>query len=413
MVLEKSYGIQRGWPLGGGQVLASGTPTPTPTPTPTGFTNNGASNTALKSMMASKSGIILENGDSTGVGCGGGITANGTTSTYLAQLTGARPYRPSNVVAGLMSAAGFPAIDAGFTGDHNCNGLLAYSLYDPRLTYNGTPWPAQGGLGHAGGNFLNANGSSVIQSFAPGFSVDRFVVIFYNTGGTFNIQIDGATPANISAPGATVGASSVTLPLTNSGFTRAVISAASAGNRVLTMSATGATPVLQSIRAYNSGVAAIDIVNHSANSASSANLAASNVGGNMWSNIEALKFLAPKLTILREGINDANQGLSTASYQANLVTQINAAKLSGDVLIVWENAANPSTFASLASQDAMHDAAAATAAAQGVAFGDIRAALGDWASTANRTADQLVHPNRGYHADIGAYIWSCIQAMAA
>ena len=394
----------RGRFLGGG----GGTP-PSPAPPPTGFALNGSTNPALRAMLArvaasTGSGVIVEKGDSLTAGVGAGVTVDGQTGNYAQMVSGARPYRPGAVVAGLMTAAGLPCLDAGFTGDQNvASGGLAIPAYDGRFAFAGAGWTFNIDQTASGGGSLDGQAGSILD-FAPGVSVTTFEAIAYNIGGSFAVTVDGAAAAGITAPGATVSGNVVTLP-GGSGFTR-VRWPVTAGTHTARITVGGRT-LLRSVCAWADN--GIRLYNHSAGNARTGEQAAK---GNGWLGGDALLFDAPDLTMIELGINDAGAGVPVATYQADLQRIIADAKVSGDVLVLWANAFNPANIAT-ATQDSFRDACAATAAAAGVAFGDIRAALGDWASTAARSADTAGHPNRGYHADIGAYRWACIQAMAA
>lgn len=371
--------------------------------TPTGFALNGSTNPALKAMLASKQGIIVEKGDSVTAGAGGAVTADGTSSNLVTQCTGARPYRTSNVIAGLMTAAGYPAFDNGWCGDGHLTAYLSRATFDPRL--GGTPLDVLADQRFAGGGSVNGQGP---ETFTLG-GVDTFELIVYNIGVTLTLLIDGAAPVSITSTGGGVSDNTVAIPGNNVGFTRVVAKASSLGTHSISYSG-GA--YIRSVRGYNSASPGIHFINHAAAEATGVQQASA--GTEAWFNREAITFDAPKLTIIRVGLNDAAGGSDTSAYQTALQALVDTAKGAGsDVLVLWSNAANPASFSPTATQDAYRNAASAVAASSEVAFGDIRAALGDWNATGARTADGIVHPNRSYHADIGAYIWSCIQAMAA
>lgn len=394
--------------FGGG---GGGTPTPSPTPSLlAGFALNGSTNPALKAMLArvaagTGEGVVVAKGDSLTAGTGAAVTANGQTAAFAEMLTGARPYRPTAVLAQLMTAVGVPTTDAGFVGDQGVGaGGLTLPAYDPRFNFAGGTIGFNADRTFAGGGILDLGGGALLD-FAPGVPASRFEAVFYNIGGSVSVAVDGAVPLTTTAPGASVAGNSVDLP-NASGFTKVTFTAA-AGLHSARVAA-GSRALLRSLVAYTPN--SCRILNHSACSATSGEQAAKS--GSAWLNGDALRFDAPDLTIVELGINDAFQGVPVATFQTNLAQVVADAKNSGDVLVLWANAANPAVTP-LAAQDAMRDACAATAAAAGVAFGDIREAMGDWPSTAARTADNSVHPNRGYHADIAAWQWACLQAMAA
>jgi hypothetical protein len=387
-------------------------PAPTPTPAPTGFARNGSTNTALKTMMAgvkagTRRGMIVYKGDSVTTGIGSSIVSG--IADDAAQNTDARKGRPPAVLARLASAAGYAALDGGMVGRNGSSQPLP--VYDPRVSFPGASWAywaAADRQNFPAGGFLDGNNAGPLI-FTPTMQCDTFEMVMLNVGGRVTILIDGAAPTSITAPGATVNGNVVDVVNSDSGESRITVKAASAGMRSVSVQASGVT-FMRSIRGWNSGVAAIDCLVHAAGSATSAEQSFS---GNGWSNNDALAFDAPDLTIIKLGLNDSARGVSAADYKANVGKIIDTAKATGDVLVLWPHAANPDTFAPDAIQDALRIAASEIAAAKGVAFGDHRMAFGSWATIASRTADNTVHPNKGFYEDIAAYDWACVQAMIA
>lgn len=192
------------------------------------------------------------------------------------------------------------------------------------------------------------------------------------------------------------------------GLSRITIRTASVGAHVLRMAQGSGVPLLRSIRGYNRATPGIHFINHGSGGATSTNQAAV---GNARLNNDSLGFDAPDLTIIRLGLNDNNSGVTSTQFQANLAAIITKARLTGDALIVNSNAANPTTFSSLAIQNEWRAAALATAVSMNVAYCDLREAFGEWATVAARTADNTVHPNRQFYADIGALQAAAILAM--
>lgn len=384
----------------------------------TGFALNGSTNTALKAMLARKTGRIVYKGDSTGAGIGASITTGGVSNTNAAQFADSRPYRPTAILAGLISGAGIPTLDNGFVGDAagRLFGPISVTSYDTRVSFPGSAWTAAGAVAEggltaqsfAGASYFNGAGAGPLV-FTPTTSVNTFELVVYNTGGTYTILIDGVAPATVTAPGCTVAGNAVTPPNTSTGFSKITVTAATPAIRALRVTPTG-TPLLRSIIGYDTTSPAINILCHASAGANSNDTAAADKS---WANLDALGYDAPDFTIIKIGLNDSNAGVSTATYAANLQKLIAKAKLSGDVLVLWANSANPSTFLSEALQDSYRDTAKAAAATAGVAFGDHRAAFGNWAVVGSRSADNTVHPNRAFYADIEAYDWLCIQAMVA
>lgn len=379
---------------------------------PVSFLQNGSVNTAVRAMLARGSGIIVEKGDSTTVGAGAAQLDGEQTASVPLQLANARLYRPSAVMAAALTAAGKPAYDNGFVGDGSCqaNGTTITS-YHPRITFTNAQWTAAGGQNFAGGSYLDPNGSfGGLVYTIPG--CDTFEVICFNVGGQLSFSMDGVAvlAADITAPGCTISGNNVTMPTSNSSLSRITIRAASVGTRVLRIDQGAGIALLHSVRGYNRTTPGIHFINHGSNGATSTAQAAVS-GPNAWFNNDSLGFVAPDLTIIRLGLNDNNSGVTSAQFQANLAAIITKARLTGDALIVNSNAANPATFSSLAIQNEWRAAALATAVSMNVAYCDLREAFGEWATVASRTADNIVHPNRQFYADIGALQAAAILAM--
>ena len=395
-----------------GRRVVSSLPQP-PAPAIVGFVRNGSANTSLKTMLANRTGTIEWIGDSTGQGAGGGVTANGTQSGGPAQLADARRYRPSVVVAGLATADGYAMVDNAIVGDNGAGGDLP--AYDPRF-FLGDGWVLGGGQEFAGGSFLNA-GPSTTPTQLTVANCDTFEIVLYGIqGAVANITRNGAQSfASLTAVGGTVSGNRVTVTAANVGFTKIIAKAANVGDYTVEIVSVTPTVLVRSIDAYNSTQPAIRILNESSGGSTAGHHVAQE---NNWKRLDSLIYDAPKLSIINLGLNDMTIGQSTNTtvYKANLGKLVDTAKLSGDVLIVAPNAANPNSgstyFASVAMQDAYHTAMAEVAAAKGVSFCDIRTAFGGWDVTGTRTADGIVHPNRAYYADIGAYVWSCVKSMA-
>jgi hypothetical protein len=377
-----------------------------------GFALNGSTNTALKAMLARVAGgtgrgKILMPGDSTGVGAGSPIVS-GTAANVIEELTGARAWRPSAALATELTGIGYPASDNAFVGDGSC-GVYGVTLqqYDVRVTgaSDAIISPDQT---FAGGGFMLLHAD--LLHFVPTTNVDTFDVICYNAGRGIAFAMDGAVASGITAPGATVAGNIVTLPATNSGFTRITIPAGALGSHNLAMVKAGGVdpPLLASVRGYTSSVSGIEIITTASNGANSANQASANVGGFTWSALDYLGFQTPDLTIINLGLND---GAGT-TLAANLQTIITKAKLTGDVLLVSPNPQNP-TNNSVANQLFMRDAAAALAVTNSIAYIDLYTYFTDWPTFAPRSANGLNHPNRGAYAEIAQVYRRCIQAMVA
>lgn len=390
-------------------------------PAPVGFAHNGASNGALRAMLArvgggTGRGRIVFKGDSTTIGQGAGRGAGG--------LNGARRVRPPAKLADTLCASGMRTLDNGYYGSAGCyDAGVAPELYDDRLTRAVPPWKLAGGndtfRGFAGAGFLS-DATGALGYELP--SVDTFDVVFYNSNSyAIDLTIDGAAPAAVTlagasgSPAAAVEGQIVRLE-PGQGFSRIVVKAATVGTHMLRMTTAAGTTAgqgaLRSITGYDGGLSAIDVLCHAACGAQSAEQARTRP--DLWGNNDALAFDAPDLTIVNLGLNDGAHGVAPQAYATNLQAIVDHAKLSGDVLLVAPHPAADS-FASLATQAAMRDAAAAVAADSNVAFLSLFDHFGGTfdAGLAGRMSDGVVHGDAAFYAEIGSLYGRCMRVMAA
>jgi lysophospholipase L1-like esterase len=235
--------------------------------------------------------------------------------------------------------------------------------------------------------------------FTPTTATDTFEVVAYvSNDETYQLTIDGAAPAGGPASFTTTA---------SSGFVRKIVTAASAGTRRLGVAGTTQRGALRSVTAYAGGVPALDMIVHAALGVRASEQAAT---GNGWSNREALIFDAPDLTIVMLGLNDMAGGVGASSYAGALSAIVTAARLSGDVLLVFPPSASGNYNRDVA---AFRDAAAGVARDAGVAFLSLYDHFGPFdAAMAARMADGEVHPNAQFAADIAAVIHRALRLMA-
>lgn len=367
-----------------------------------GFAMNGAANTVLRAAVdrvraGTGRGRIVWKGDSITVGQGAGT---GADPFYL---TGARARRIPAMLAASLSAGGTPTLDAGFVADHaihSATGRDLLAAFDPRIGFVETPgasWNVQPAAGLAGGGYWQPGSNRL--TFTPETDVDTFeIVAFRSNSETYRIAIDDAPPVS--------GAASLSTTA-GGGFVRHLVKAAASGRHRLALWADGVMGAFRSVIAYREGAAGFDMIVHAALGSQSGNQAASGSG---WSNMEALAFDAPDLTIVLLGLNDMNVGTPTADYARNLKTIVDGARASGDVLLVF-----PPPAAGNYNRDVAlyRDAAAGVAAIAGVAFLSLYDYYGPFSTViAARMADGLVHPDAAFAADIAGVIGQALRRMA-
>ncbi|RYF03713.1 MAG: hypothetical protein EOO77_30645, partial [Oxalobacteraceae bacterium] len=320
-------------------------------------------------------------------------------------LTGARANRPPAVVAAALSAAGIACLDNGFVGDNGVQAAnnFALSSYDSRFTL---------GEGHISAQYHNFAGGSFLAvgypstHFKPVGSYDRAVLTVYRSG---NWGIDFT--ANDMDNGPKFGTSHLDVTPVG-GFLAATFGLNSPGEFEGAMAGDATKTAVRSLYVYNSAVPAIDTLVHAACGANSSDQAASSAGTSTqnWSNLEALKFDAPDLTIINLGLNNMNGNNPVANYRTDLQAIITAAKISGDVLLLFPHPAGGNYNQNVAGY---HAAAKQLAADNGVAFFSLYEYLGGAFTTSlgNRMFDGIVHPNAELYAEIGARITDAIKLM--
>lgn len=93
------------------------------------------------------------------------------------------------------------------------------------------------------------------------------------------------------------------------------------------------------IISYDSTQPAIDVIQCGWSGATASNFALSSPG-NAWFGIGAIKDLAPDLTIFVSSANDSNNNTGVATYKANVQAFVNAALVSGDVILCTDPPSN-------------------------------------------------------------------------
>lgn len=239
-----------------------------------------------------------------------------------------------------------------------------------------------------GGNGLYANpGSGADAVFTPGVVVDTIDVWYYRAAGkgSFVVKIDGVAQPAIDTQGP------------EGAWLKTTYTVSPAANHTVAfqMPASGDVgPV---------SVAGIDAYLSTTKSVRVANWGVSGSVTDTWANgiysKDAIRDYQPDLTIIMLGINDAGQGLPVATWSANMLSLIQTAQLSGDVILM---SVVPSDSTGLVAWEAQYrDAAKALAASTGSGFLDLFAEIG--AYSPDTYADAL-HPNPRGYADIARFV---------
>jgi lysophospholipase L1-like esterase len=185
------------------------------------------------------------------------------------------------------------------------------------------------GFGGKGSFMASGTSASNALTLTPGANVDTFDVYYMrNTGlGTLSLSVDGGAVT-------TVDTSSTTLA-----WGKTTITVAAGSSHVLTITKSVNTVFVFGVDAYLSTNKSIHVMN--AGLCSSAAYT-DGTGGNVgWGvspgdaqSLDGIKFIAPDLTIIQLGINDAQLFSNSATnWEAAIRNIITAAQVSGDVIL--------------------------------------------------------------------------------
>ncbi len=288
------------------------------------------------------------------------LTARGITSAVIA---GAKPFIGSNTTDSRVALSGF-AIDTT-------------------------------GIGWVNYSWKSTATSSTI-TFTPQFQTDRLEVYYARVSGagTFTVDVGAGTLATVNTSGATA-------------MLKQTVSATKASNTwTITHSVTGAVFITWLV-AYDSTTGRTLVLNGGHSGATTNDFTANGLGGS-WGVQAHFPLLAPDLTIVSLGINDAVGATSPANYLSRLTTIVNSAKATGDVILLSIVPSNAALNANYGTFEPQYVAALpALAASLGVAYVDVP--WGRWGGSYTAANDlgyiaDGIHPNNFGYSDMGAAV---------
>lgn len=204
---------------------------------------------------------------------------------------------------------------------------VTYTQYDPRVTI-GAGWTAADGSTIFSGGFFQATTTTAgTVDFQPAGPFNSFTVYYpqVSSGGTTNlvVQIDGSAAgyAAISNSNATARPFSTTYTIPGQ-----------LANHKISFTSPNA-----SVNAWVNGITCWDsynpgiVVHQFGNAGATAALLAT---PGTYLTLETLKYIAPDLTIVNCTINDQGAQTASAPYIADMTTIIDAALISGDVIVL-------------------------------------------------------------------------------
>lgn len=289
----------------------------------------------------------------------GDSTMRGKGAVNAGNYVGARPYSQPSQLAAMLSAQGINAKDNSIFG----SGVFAatqadFSNYDSRIS--GSGWTTSGAF-CMGGNVWQATGTATM-TFSPTDALTTYDIFYIdvNSGATWSWDFGGAATnvvGNGTASG--VGAKMKKVTITVPG---------GAATTPLNIKWVSGTVFVFGIVGRNTSTPELSIVNMGGDGWAATNWAGSTFPD--YSTTLSLKLIAPTLTIMRLGINDWSASADVTVFKTKIQTVIDAAKVSGEVLIEASPYAKLTGSATQASMDAFIAAMRQLAADNGAEFND-------------------------------------------
>ena len=299
------------------------------------------------------------------IGQGGDSTQAAAYS--LGSATGAagnRAVSPSVFLAAALNQSGMPANSDSFIGDQafKKTNAIALGVYDTRITPGG--YDGSASVLTAGGGML-ANTSSVTPMvFLPTMPVDTFEV-YYAVGsglGSFKLSRTGdAANPTISQVG-------------TSGVGKAVFTGALGNVNGLNLTWVSGGTYIIGIIAYNSAIKGIQVLNVGWSGGTTTDWTASVAG---FDPLPAMQALVCDLWLWRPGINEWNQSIPVATFQAKLDLLVSTQLAISDVALCTPFPSQNTSF-TLAVQQPYIDAIFAVAAKYGLAVNDTWRKVASW-----------------------------------
>ncbi|WGG48928.1 SGNH/GDSL hydrolase family protein [Rugamonas sp. DEMB1] len=300
----------------------------------------------------------------------GDSTTAGVWALGIDNGTNCRAVSAPAVLAALLNSSGTPANSDSFWGDQNFQPSgLAPQAYDPRIKAFGSGWSVYSGttLFSLGGRAFTNSGTVSAFGFLPNGMCDTFDVYYYTNPalGTFKCTRTGdADGPNVSTVSAASGIAKTTF-----------IGALGNANPININYVGSGSVYIAGIVGYNSNEKCVQVFNMGWGSSTSVDWAKS---ANGWDPINALKFVAPHFTELCLGTNDEYLATTPAVYAASMASIIDAAAISGDVMVTTNFPIKNATV-SLATQRSYVVALKAVVDARpGVVWNDMHQRLRTW-----------------------------------
>ncbi len=298
---------------------------------------------------------------------------------------------PADLQASLPNSA-FP----GFTGTNGVTDSgTAQSVYDPRFTAT-TGWSYLSSGITLGESFLNNDANTNPLSWEPSTAFDTIDLYYSQQSGlgTFTVDVDGGSPiATINCDNATQAYAHTTLSVPLGTHTIDIVRTSNGTS--------GFGVFIDSISVSNSATKQISTYVAGWSGGTAANLSDTS---NAYSSLNALKTLAPDLTVIMIGNNDWDASTSISTFSTNLQSIITAAKQSGDVVLV-SDAPSAASAAPIAQQQEYINTMSTLAASNNINFVNLTQLWGSYTqANSNGWMANTVHPNGAGYAQIAAAV---------
>ncbi|CAL1691092.1 hypothetical protein MMB232_01227 [Brevundimonas subvibrioides] len=262
-------------------------------------------------------------------------------------------------IARLLNLHGVPAIHSSLNAS-NGRSIAQYLAYNPTVSFSATTgWITNGTS--LGGPLFSGTVVGERMTWSPLEEQDGFECVFniQASSGVMGVYIDNALVDSVNLVGPAA--------LIKKTYTTASVGIHTIGFAKL--SGSGAVN-LSTVIQRNSARKRVNVMNAGWGGANAANLSLNSATTHP---VQVATLLAPKLTLICSTMNDFAAPTVQASYEASHQRMIDTAQLSGDVIAFMSNSRNL-----VANEATIFAYLQSVAAAQGIALGDWRTAVGTY-----------------------------------